>query len=319
MDKTILREQINTYIDYCHERNMTYQTIHSKYYALKLFADYTNITDMKDCTNKDLNDWLDSMVNRPAQLRVSPATQRKYQKDFKAFVVFLREDQDLDIPIKLTRLRRFVIDSSLNTYYPHYSIRQINTITQYANQTEKLMIRLLFDTGLRLSEFRDIRVEDINFTERSIRVIGKGRKHAKVYFTFATSFLLKDFINNNELLYHDYLWSSKRNRGLPYVNTTLRIKIAKPFLRAGFTDFHPHALRHSFATDLISRGATLQEVQCLMRHSSARVTEIYIHNLYNRSSDIYDRLKNNIDLRFNRQTAQVEIIERETTPYCVKY
>ena len=56
-----------------------------------------------------------------------------------------------------------------------------------------------------------------------------------------------------------------------------------------------------------------------MRHSSARVTEIYIHNLYNRSSDIYDRLKNNIDLRFNRQTTQVEIIERETTPYCVKY
>lgn len=311
MNKIILREQINNYIDYCKERNMTYQTIHSKYYALKLFADYTNITDMRDCTNQDLNAWLDSMTNRPMESKVSPATQRKYQKDFKAFVIFLREDQNIHMPLKLTRLRRFVIDSSLESNHSYYSQHQIETALEFANKTEKLMIKLLFDTGLRLSEFQSIKIEDIDFYERSIRVIGKGRKHAKVYFTTKTSLLLQEFIQQKHFFQHDYLWSSQRNGDLPYVCTTLRAKISRPFLKAGFSDFHPHALRHSFATDLIDRGATLQEVQCLMRHSSSRVTEIYIHNLKNRTCEIYNRLKNGSGLRFNNQTAELEIVNNK--------
>lgn len=65
----------------------------------------------------------------------------------------------------------------------------------------------------------------------------------------------------------------------------------EPFEKAGFYNFTPHQLRHSFATDLIENGATIFEVQKLLRHNSSRTTETYIHNLQNSLPETYARLK----------------------------
>lgn len=56
------------------------------------------------------------------------------------------------------------------------------------------MISLLFESGLRLTEFQNIKIEDINFCESLIMVIGKGRKHGKVFFTTETKHFLLDYL-----------------------------------------------------------------------------------------------------------------------------
>lgn len=114
---------------------------------------------------------------------------------------------------------------------------------------------------------------------------------AYVYFTTGTGIELLNYIDERELLKSDYLWRSERNQGLPYTKKSLRKKLKREFQKFGYDNFHPHQLRHSFATDLVNNGASLQEVQHLLRHASINTTEIYVHNLQNSLGDIYKRLK----------------------------
>jgi len=291
MDKKPLREQINTYLNCCCEIGLSAETIKTKYYVLRMFSDQVNISSMTDCDNRHLTTWLQNMLKRPACDRVGENTRRKYQKEVIAFVKFLREDGICNPPIKLTRIRPIKRNTLKTPLF--FTPEQISDVIRQSSFRDSLMIRLMFDTGLRLAEFRNIRVEDIDFKHRSIVVIGKGSKLGRVYFTRETRNHLSVYIHLHGLLPSDYLWASDRNSGLPYVCSRLRDIMKEAFAKAGYPDFHPHALRHSFATDLINRGATIQEVQHLMRHSEARITETYIHNLHNRLGDTYDRLKDN--------------------------
>lgn len=291
MDKIILREQIDSYLTCCRDIGLSPETIKTKYYVLRMFSDQVNIPSMGHCDNKHLTGWLKDMLNRPAEQRVGENTRRKYQKEIIAFVKFLREDGICDPPIKLSRIRPIKRNNLKPPLF--FSAEQINWVIKKSNFRDGLMIRLMFDTGLRLAEFRNIRVEDIDFQTRSIVVIGKGSKLGRVYFTSETRNNLSLYITLTGLLPSDYLWASQRNGGKPYVCSRLRDIMKEAFTKAGYPDFHPHALRHSFATDLINRGATLQEVQHLMRHSESRITETYIHNLQNRLGETYDRLKDN--------------------------
>lgn len=152
------------------------------------------------------------------------------------------------------------------------------------------MISLLFESGLRLTEFQNIKIEDINFCESSIVVIGKGRKHGKVFFTTETKHFLLDYLFEKQI-FGGFLWRSVKNNYLPYTRDALRVKMREPFEKAGFYNFTPHQLRHSFATDLIENGATIFEVQNLLRHNSSCTTETYIHNLQNSLPETYVRLK----------------------------
>lgn len=309
MDKTILRDQINTYLTCCHDIGLSPETIKTKYYVLRMFSNQVDISSMTDCDNQHLTAWLHDMLERPAHDRVGENTRRKYQKEVITFVKFLREDGICDPPIKLSRVRP-IKRSNLKTPL-FFTPEQINTVIKQSSFRDGLMIRLMFDTGLRLAEFRNIRVEDIDFNNRSIVVIGKGSKLGRVYFTRETRNHLSVYIHLHRLLPTDFLWASDRNNGLPYVCSRLRDIMKEAFAKAGYPDFHPHALRHSFATDLINRGATIQEVQHLMRHSEARITETYIHNLHNRLGDTYDRLKD------DRATTITTVKAEEKEKACV--
>ena len=62
-----------------------------------------------------------------------------------------------------------------------------------------------------------------------------------------------------------------------------------PFLRAGFEGFYPHALRHSFATNLQMKGATVSEIKEMIGHSSVATTERYLHGFDGRLKELFDR------------------------------
>lgn len=153
----------------------------------------------------------------------------------------------------------------------------LNTPFDYRN---KAMLELLYSSGLRISEAINLTTRDIDFTNCIVRCFGKGSKERIVPINDYSLFYIKEYFDKRGLLLknniNDYLFLN--NHG-------------KKLTRQGFTDclhkilkqkgidkkITPHMLRHSFATHMLSGGASLRSIQLLLGHSDISTTKIYTH------------------------------------------
>lgn len=290
MNTININNQITEYLNWCKNvADYTDQTLESKRYILTYFAKQIGIKCMSELTNEIFNKWKNEVLLKGIkEKRYTVNTCNTKIKNLKAFVKWLRECDVCQVPAQTPYMT--LIKQNEEKIYTFYERGQISKVLEMATVREKAMISLLFESGMRLCEFQNIRLEDIDFDSKSIEIVGKGRKRARVFFTEDTKNYLINYINEAGLMY-GYLWASRRNNDFPYTKDALRNHMKKPFARAGMERFAPHQLRHSFATDLIENGATIYETQKLLRHSSSSTTEIYVHNLQNTLGDVYSRLK----------------------------
>lgn len=153
-----------------------------------------------------------------------------------------------------------------------------------------LIIELLYDTGCRANELVNIKLKDIDYEEKSIKVLGKGSKERIVYYGEYTKDTLKDYlIEREEILKSknsEYLLVSKESGRL----TSRRVaQIIESIIKLVSikNNVTPHTLRHSFATHLLNHGADLRSVQELLGHSSLSTTQIYTHVSNERLRKVY--------------------------------
>ena len=287
----MIDKQIDLYIDWCKlDAGFTPATIETKRYNLLKFKQQTKITDISEFNSRKFTEWKMAMLTGEfGGIKYTPQTCNNRIKTVITFVKWCK-DMGIKTSIKTPLMTTFRSPEDIRDYI-YYSKNQVLEVAKNANLEHRTMILLLFDSGLRINEFRNIRVADIDFFNKRIVVLGKGRKMAYVYFTTGTGIELLNYIDERELLKSDYLWRSEKNQVMPYTKKSLRKKLKREFSKFGYDNFHPHQLRHSFATDLVNNGASLQEVQHLLRHASINTTEIYVHNLQNSLGDIYKKLK----------------------------
>lgn len=163
---------------------------------------------------------------------------------------------------------------------------------------DQAILEIMFASGLRASEVCSLTLQSVNFRERWIRVFGKGKKERIVPFTKSARDVLLSYLKDSRPLLEakckdpkkkgNWLFLSARGeklslRGLEYVMTEVEKKSGE------FVNLHPHKLRHSFATTLLSNGADLRTIQELMGHSSIGTTSIYTHVSYKEMKDTYDK------------------------------
>ncbi|HHX32920.1 MAG TPA: tyrosine recombinase [Mollicutes bacterium] len=144
-----------------------------------------------------------------------------------------------------------------------------------------LIIELLFATGVRVSELVNIKLKDINTSERQIKIIGKGNKERIVYYgSYASDALDKYLSDSRPLLLKnkntDYLLIN--NNGGNLTDRGVRGIISEIIKKTGIkTNISPHSFRHSFATIMLNEGASIKSVQELLGHQSIDTTSIYTH------------------------------------------
>ena len=155
----------------------------------------------------------------------------------------------------------------------------------------RLIIELLYATGLRVSELVNIKIKDIDIKNKEIRVLGKGSKERIVYFgEYAEKYLL-EYINNSrrELLKDknsSYLILNNQGNNITSrgIENIIDDVVNKAALKHNIS---PHVLRHTFATDMLNNGADLKSVQELLGHESLSTTQIYTHITNDRLRSVY--------------------------------
>ena len=178
--------------------------------------------------------------------------------------------KDLNRPKKEKRLPNFINNNDYEKI-----IKKSLERTDFIGRRNTLLLELLYSSGIRISEALNIKIKDINMSDKSIRILGKGSKMRIVYFGEYTKEYLEEYlkVRNSSL---EYLFLNKNNtlltrRGAEYIISNL---VKNSLLKKKVT---PHTFRHSYATEMLNNGADIRSVQELLGHSSLSTTGIYTH------------------------------------------
>lgn len=142
-----------------------------------------------------------------------------------------------------------------------------------------LILELFYSTGVRISELVKMKIEDINFDENSINVLGKGKKKRLVIMGNYAKKRLIDFLNYQNLINRGYIFKNLRKSTNKYISERTVFNIVKKYVEKVTHNqkISPHSLRHTFATHLLNNGADLMSLKELLGHSDLSSTQIYTH------------------------------------------
>lgn len=160
---------------------------------------------------------------------------------------------------------------------------------QKLKMRDKVILALLYSSGIRVSELVNLITRDIDFNERTIRIRGKGDKDRIVLFDNQTKNLIMEYIKirNSDC---DYLFINKNGKKL--TSRYVQMMIKKYAKEAGIEKkVTPHILRHSFATHLLKNGVDIRAIQQLLGHSSLSTTQIYTSVDMDTLKTFYDQAK----------------------------
>ncbi len=210
----------------------------------------------------------------------SPRSVERRLASLRSFLRYLRRrgwigadpTRDLSTPRKGRRLPRFVPEEEL--------IRVLDGPWEESARgcRDLAILEIFYDTGMRLSELVGLDREDVDLQSGQIRVLGKGRKERMVVFGEKAREAIRahlDALRREGLPASGPLFPGRAGRLHP---RTVRSIVTKHLARVGRgSGRSPHALRHSFATHMLDRGADIRAIQELLGHSRLSTTQIYTH------------------------------------------
>lgn len=156
---------------------------------------------------------------------------------------------------------------------------------------DRAMLELIYSSGLRLAELVSTNMNDVDFSDRLLTVIGKGKKMRNIpigkYAIKAIKNWLKIrqyMVNENEVA----LFISQRGKRISPRSVQERLK--KWAIKQGLpSHVHPHMLRHSFASHMLESSGDLRAIQELLGHADISTTQVYTHLDFQHLSQVYDR------------------------------
>lgn len=244
-----------------------------KNYALHLrrFSNYFQ-KDVADITTMDIRMFLADLVKYKNIKNSTLETEKSIIKSF--FVWLENEDYIVKSPtrkIKATKTEKRVRKS--------LSAEELELMRDACNTNrQRALLEFTFSTGGRLSEITQINIQDINWSERSVNIIGKGNKERTIYFSPKAKIYLQKYFCDRQAnqMTNDALFVSQRKPFGRLGNRAVEKEIGHISVLAGFDKVvFPHLLRHTFATLGHKAGMPLNVLQELMGHSNPGTTQIY--------------------------------------------
>ena len=246
---------------------------------------------IKDIKSTYIRSWLASLKEQ----NLGAATINRKISALKSFFKYQVKQQQVALspmatiisPKKSKRLPQYVEADAMEKLF-----EGANFSPDFTGQTEKLIIEILYQTGIRKAELIGLKITQIDFYTNSIRVLGKGSKERIIPVSNQLLNTIKEYIiarsKNFENLHEKNLFLSAKGKKL---DPKAVYNLVKKHLSSVTTlqKKSPHILRHSFATQLTNNGAELNAVKELLGHSSLAATQIYTHNSIQKLKDVFNK------------------------------
>lgn len=262
-------------------RNFTVNTIESYQHELTKYVMYlkkNNIIETK-ITKDEIRNYLKTLDEQ----KQKKSTISHNISVIRSYYNFLVLEEKISTNI-WKQIKNPKLPKKLPNFLTTMEIEKLFQKQEYNTPYEirnRLILELLFATGLRVSELINIKLSDIQKQERSIRTLGKGKKERIVYYgEYAEEILLKYLEEARPLLLENkrsiYLFVGKNSTQLTRarISEILDSEVKKIGLQHHIS---PHVLRHTFATQLLNNGADIRSVQELLGHENLSTTQIYTH------------------------------------------
>ena len=264
-----------------YEYNYSDLTINGYDYEITKFLDYLNDNhlDYKKINLDMIRNYLkylDSLKYKKNSISKNLSSLRSYYKFLTEEKVILNNPfKNISNPKKDKKLPDFL------------NYEEINKLFDCADTTTPLGLRnrcileILYDTGIRVSELVNLKINDIEFDKKIINILGKGKKERIVYYGDYLQEVLDKYINDSR----KYLLNNKlseylilNNNGSKITTRGVEYIIDKMVNEAAIKHkISPHVLRHTFATHMLNGGADIKSIQQLLGHESLSTTGIYTH------------------------------------------
>lgn len=256
---------------------------------LKRFYEKEKITDVGQITNDKIRSFRRYLSTKGAD-GLSLATQNYHFIALRQFLKYVAKRGIRSLGPEHIGLAK-VGEREIDVLYPEEVDQLLQAPEGNAKDTarDRAILEVLYSTGMRLSELISLDRDDIRAKSSELPIRGKGNKVRVVFLSDSAKEAIKDYVEQREdvdpaLFIRHNPASAKATAGAEK-GDDLRISprsvqrlIKKHAASAGLTKhITPHTLRHSFATDLLSNGADVRQVQQLLGHASITTTQIYTH------------------------------------------
>lgn len=270
-------ELINQFIEYLKViKKDSEHTLTNYYYDVMEY--YQLIGEIIDVDESDVRKYLEYLYrknyNRNTISRKLSAVRSFYKYLVKEDKISINYFKDVSSPKRERSLPKYVKDNDLEKMF------QVSDLSNPLGQRNRLILEMLYATGVRVSELVNIKLSDINHYDNTIKILGKGSKERIVIFGSFCEDILSMYLNDGRkrLLKsdNDYLFLNKNGGRLS--DRSVRNIIEDIIFKCSIDyKVSPHTLRHTFATDMLNAGADLVSVKDLLGHSSLNTTSIYTH------------------------------------------
>jgi len=284
---------VENYIEYLKsEKRYSLNTIISYYNDLRQFFEFNKIEIGSDNILSTKKEHIRNWVVYLFENNYTSISINRKLSTLKSFFRYLLKNRYIkQNPVKLITAPK--VEKKLPSFL---KVKQINDLLDnyipeddnIENLRNKLIIEILYLTGIRRNELINLKIKDIDFSVRAIRVLGKRNKERIIPISDAFSQKIKKYIHiRNEMgLESEYLFVTNGGQKL-YPEFVYRL--VKRYLTyiSTLNKRSPHLLRHTFATHLLNEGADLNVIKDLLGHSSLAATQVYTHNSFEKLKNIY--------------------------------
>lgn len=276
-----------------HEKNYSVHTITSYSKDLESFSEFINDeygqTVIKDVNYSQIRSWIIALV----ETNISNRTINRKISSLNSYYKYLLKTEEITSN-PLAKHKALKTSKKVQVPFSENEIQivlnELQKETDFEGLRNKLIVELFYATGIRRVELVQIKMNDLDLANKTLKVLGKRNKERYIPLIDTVIKTAETYINKRSELQNiedkSFLFLTKK--GLK-IYETLVYRIINDYFSIASTKVKrsPHIIRHSFATHLLNQGADLNAVKELLGHSSLAATQVYTHNSISELKKVY--------------------------------
>ena len=274
------------------EKRFSAHTVNAYQTDINQFCDFLRfnfeINDLNEVDDKIIRTWMVHLSDK----KLSPRSINRKLSSLKSLYKFaiksgsVKNNPAINIngPKTEKRLPSYVQEKEMRSLF-----ETIKFEDSFSGYRDELILDLFYQTGIRLSEMCNLKIQNVDFSKKMLKVLGKRNKERLIPLHNQSLELISNYIkmrsvnSNND---HSYLILNNKGEqaGNKFVYRCVNSYLSKV---TASSKKSPHVIRHTFATHMLNRGADLNTIKEILGHANLAATQVYTHNSINKLKTVY--------------------------------